>query len=166
MPLTEAQRRQLDAHIRSNTIYHWHAFGADSTSGRGYIISSIERVVDSQSESQTACQRDLFLPNCFIDGCENSRFWFKMAAIVCGYEGPCGWHEVEFGVPINREDLRQRYVYTWGFKGGTYKFYTKTLRSDCGCELVWYFGKSAGEDEDVDSGDETEDEDILLRVHP
>lgn len=152
----------MDIHLRSNTIYHWHAFGTDSMSGRGYIINAVENVVDSIG----SCSRDLFLPNCFIDGCRNATFWFKMAAIICDYGVVEGWHELEYGAPLSQEDLHQRYVYTWNFKGETYRFYTKTLNDGYFKELVWYVGKSPGCCENVDSSDETDEEDILLRVHP
>lgn len=162
MPFTDIQKRLMDIHLKSNTIYHWHAFGTDSTSGRGYIVNTVEQVLDSPKD----CSRDLFLPNCFIDGCSNPIFWFKMACIACNYQGLEEWHEMEFGTPLSQEDLHQRYVYTWVFKGDTYRFYTKTLDDGYFKELVWYVGKSVGCDGDVDSSDDTDEEDILLRVHP
>lgn len=160
MPLSDEQKRLMDIHIKSNTVYYWHAFGADSVSGRGYIIDSIERAIDSVG----SFQRDLFLPNCFIDGCENARFWFKMAAITCGGCGVGDWHELEYGNPISTEDCRQRYVYTWTLHRDIYRFYTKQLKDDFGCELVWYISK--GSEDGADSSDDTDTEDIMLRVHP
>ncbi len=150
----------MDIHIRRNTLYHWHAFGADSTSGRGYIIDSVERVLNSEG----SCRRDLFLPNCFIDGLENARFWFKMAAIICGDEGVADWHVMEYGAPLSKEDLHQRYVYTWSLRGDEYKFYTKTLNDGYCRELVWYVCKLSRHQED--SADDTDEEEVLLRVYP
>lgn len=165
MPLTESQKRSMDAHLRSNTIYHWHAFGTDSVSGRGYIINAVQRVMDSAHDYR----HDLFLPNCFIDGCSNARFWFKMAAIMCDYAGPEGWHELEFGPPLSPDDRHERYVYTWGFGGDTYRFYTKTLNDGYSKELVWYFGKSVGcgcESTCDGSSEDTDEEEVRLRVYP
>ncbi len=160
MPLTESQRRSMDAHLRSNTIYHWHAFGTDSVRGRVYIINAVERAMDSAHDYR----HDLFLPNCFIDGCSNASFWFKMAAIMCEYAGLEGWHEMEFGPPLSQDDRHERYVYTWIFKGDTYRFYTKTLNDGYFKELVWYIGKSVAGD--VDSSEDTDREEVLLRVYP
>lgn len=95
-----------------------------------------------------------------------------MAAIACLDGGVNYWHELEYGVPINSEDLRQRYVYTWIYKGDTYRFYTKTLNDGCYPELVWYVGKAVGgmskgqtnmdvDDDDVDSLYDTDSEEIL-----
>lgn len=156
MPLSSEQRRVMDIHIQSNTIYDWHWVGTESTSGRLYIIRSIEQVLDSNSSLKC----DLFLPNCFINGCENSTFWFKMAAIASSYQVE-DWHEMEYGAPLGREDLRQRYVYTWSFKGDSYKFYTKQLHNGSYPELVWYVGTTKG---DIDSSDDTDSEDIMLHL--
>ena len=154
MPLTRKQKEVMDMHIRSNTIYDWHGYGTDSSLSRSNIIRSIEEVLDS--DCSLKC--DLFLPNCFINGCENSRFWFKMAAIASS-NVVSDWHELEYGGPLGREDLRQRYVYTWAFKGDTYRFYTKQLNDGYRPELVWYVGTSKG---DADSSDDTDTDEIML----
>ena len=161
MPLSSEQRRIMDIHVRSNTIYDWHGFGTESAAGRAYIIGSIEQALDSVN----SFRQDLFLPNCFINGCENSNFWYRMAAIVSAKDGVEDWHELEYGAPLNIEDHRQRYVYTWTFKGDVYRFYTKTLSDGSYPELVWYVGKSTeSTDGDIDSADDTDTDGIVLHI--
>ena len=158
MPLSQEQRRTLDKHILANTIYNWHTSGTDSYTARTYIVDCMESLLDSRDD----LTRDLFLPNNFINGCCNSAFWFKMAAVVCGDGGVCNWHEMEYGPPLNRDDIRHRYVYTWMFMGEQYRFYTRALNNGHSKELVWYMGKSTGSDEALESGNETEPEDIMV----
>ena len=153
MPLSSEQMRSMDIHIRSNTIYGWPWDGA---SGRLHIIRSIEQVMDSSGNLRC----DLFLPNCFINGCENSAFWFKMAAIASSYEAT-DWHEIEYGPPLGTEDPRQRCVYSWSCRGDAYKFYTKQLHDERSPELVWFFGATKC---DIDSSDETDSENIMLHL--
>ena len=145
MPLTPEQRRTMDIHLRSNTAYNMHT---DGYTGRNFIIDSMERLLDSDRNMT----RDLFLPNSFIDGC-NSSFWFKMASIMCGgssgSSGLSDWHELQYGSLRARE----RYVYTWTFRGDTYRFYTRVLHVK---ELVWYINKST----DEESGGDTDTEEI------
>jgi len=155
MPLSDEQRRAMSIHIRSNTIYDWHVFGTESIGGLSHIVKSIEQALDATGSF--TC--DLFLPNCFINGCENSRFWFKMAAIASSYKAN-SWHEMEYGAPLSREDLRQRYVYTWTYRGDTYRFYTKQLNDGGYPELVWYIGVYKN---DIDSSDDTDSEEIALQ---
>lgn len=135
----------MDIHLRSNTAYNMHTNGY---TGRNFIIDSIERLLDSDRNMS----RDLFLPNSFIDCC-NSSFWFKMASIMCGQLSD--WHELQYGPRLSRQDLRERYVYTWTFRGNTYRFYTRVLRRGMK-ELVWYINKST----DGESGGDTDTEDI------
>ena len=137
-------------HIRANTIYGWHGVDTDSVVR---IINSIEWALDSQS----SCSCDLFLPNCFIDGCENSNFWYRMAAVVSVTGGVTDWHELEYGAHPNRGG--QRYVYTWTLCGALYRFYTKKPRDVLNAELFWYVGKGG----DCDSDCDTDTEDIMLR---
>ena len=172
MPLSREQRRRMDIHIQSNTIYNWHMSGTNSESARTFIVDRVERSMDSGGV------HDLFLPNCFIE-CDISNFWFRMAAIASGGED-FGWHELEYGPPISRDDLRQRYVYTWTFQGWTYKFYTKTLNDGHVPELVWYVCRGSRcldclncsnrletslDDSGIDnieSGNDTDSEEIML----
>jgi hypothetical protein len=79
-----------------------------------------------------------------------------MAAIASSNE-ISDWHEMEFGAPLSKEDIRQRYVYTWKFKGDTYRFYTKQLNDGGYPELVWFIGASK---QDIDSSDETDSDEI------
>ncbi len=160
MPLSDEQRRLLDIHIRSNTVYDWHVSGMHGDSVRTYIIDSVERVV----YCKRCIVRDLFLPNSFINGCDAGRFWFRIAAIASGCE-EFGWHELEYGPAISRDDPRQRYVFTWTLKGEAFRFYTKRLVDNDGKELVWYVGKGAPIEDDIDSGDETDKEEIILWSH-
>lgn len=139
--------------------------------GRVRIIDSIERCFDATHTF--TC--DLFLPNSFINGRENSDFWFRMATIACSDGKVEDWHELEYGTPMNRDDLRQRYVYTFKLNGDTYRFYTKVLNDGCYPELVWYVGKAVGEakntvleyssfEDDIDSGNDTDTDEISLRT--
>jgi hypothetical protein len=174
MPLSSEQRRKLDICIRSNTIYEFQVVGTNSLSGRSYIINIIEQALDAA----VSLRCDLFLPNCFINGCQNSIFWYKIAAIVCCKSGVNDWHELEYGPALSRCDPRQRYVYTWTLKGDTYRFYTKKLCDGCYPELVWYIGKSVNitsdsaggnhyvheEQDAMDSSDDTDSEDITSRT--
>lgn len=155
MPLSPEQRRKMDIHIRSNTAFNRQA-DTDYYTGRNFIIDSMERLLDSTLN----LTRDLFLPNSFIDGCISS-FWLKMASIMCA-GGFSDWHELEYGAGLNRHDLRERYVYTWTYKGDTYRFYTRVLRSGSMKELAWYINKST----DQASGDDTDTEDVMLQVYP
>ena len=160
----------MDIFIRANTVYDFHVFGTNSLAGRTYIINSIEQAIDATDSF--SC--DLFLPNCFINGRKNSDFWFRMAAMACSDRGVNNWHELEYGLPINRYDLRQRYVYTWTSKGDVYRFYTKVLTDGCYPELIWYVGKAVGETrnmrmgsndssgDDMDSSYDTDTEEISL----
>jgi hypothetical protein len=152
MTFSSEQKHAMATHIRSNTIYDWHLFGTGSTGGLMHILTSIEQIIDSTE----SCTSDLLLPNCFIIGCENATFWRRMAEIASSDEAT-NWHELEFGSPLNRDDLRQRYVYTWSFKGDTYRFYTKILNEAYAPELVWFFSASK---HDVDSSDETDSDEI------
>jgi hypothetical protein len=165
MPLSVEQRRRMDIYIRSNTIYDWQGVGNGSISNRSHIIDSIERALDANSSF--TC--DLFLPNCFINGHDNPIFWYNIAAIACANENMGSWHELEYGPPLNREDLRQKYVYTWTLLGDTYRFYTKKLNDGNYRELVWYINKSKGGvshiNDDIDSSNDTDTEDIMLRMH-
>ena len=153
MPLTGEQRRIMDIHIKANTVYNWHVSGMESEPARKFIISSMERLVDSKKDMT----RDLFLPDCFIDGCENSTFWYRIASILSGDAGVKDWHELEWGGRPT-----QRYVYTWTLGGESYRFYTKRLCSGYVKELVWYIGKSCGGGSD----DDTDTEDVMLQVYP
>ena len=162
MPRSKEQRRIMDINIKANTIYNWHSSGTDSYTARTYIINCLEKLVDSKRN----VTRDLFLPNCFIDGCENSSFWFKMALTMSGSDRVCDWHELEYGPPLNRVDIRQKYVYTWKLNDELYRFYTRKLCDGYTKELAWYANKSVCSDEACDSGEDTESEDIMLRVHP
>ena len=163
MPLSPEQRRVMDIHIKSNTVYNWHTSGTNSGPARTFIIDRVQRIMDSGGN------HDLFLPNCFIE-CEASSFWFKIARIASdGVE--FGWHELEYGPPISREDRKQRYVYTWTFKGKTFKFYTKTLNDGYKPDLVWYVcacnggvNCNDGNNSSDDSGEDTESDEILLWV--
>jgi hypothetical protein len=139
----------MDIHIRANTIYCWHDFG---TSNVTRMVNTIEWVMNSQG----SCSRDLFLPNSFIDGCDRSNFWYRIAALVS--DGVTDWHELEYGAPLNRDDRRQRYVYTWTLEGSPYRFYTKKLNARSIPELVWYVGKGG----DCDSDCDTDNEDVML----
>jgi hypothetical protein len=103
----------MDIHIRSNTVFNRQT-DTDYYTGRNFIIDSIERLLDSQQ----SLTRDLFLLNSCIDW-YNSSFWFKMASIMCA-GGFSDWLELEYGPCLNRQDLRELYVYTWTFKGDTY----------------------------------------------
>jgi hypothetical protein len=152
MPLSSEQRRIMGVYIRSCTAYNWHTTGTHSCTASAFIIDSMERLLDSKNN--ITCY--LFLPNCFIE-CNNSSFWFKMATALCGEV--TDWHELEYGPPINRDDLKQRYVYTCTFKGDVYRFYTKTLNLR---ELVWYISKSIA----YDSADDTDSDDIMPYMYP
>ena len=167
MPLSAEQRRLMDIHIKSNTVYNWHTSGTNSEPARAFIIDKVQKIMDSGGN------HDLFLPNCFIE-CDNSNFWFRIARIAAGGV-EFGWHELEYGPPIShsdrtdrtdRTDRKQRYVYTWTFQGGTYKFYTKTLNDGHSPDLVWYVcaydGGVNGGNSDEDSGEDTESDEILL----
>ena len=166
MPLSIEQRCRLDMYIRSNTIYDWQGMGNGSISSRSHIIDSIGKAVDASDNFKC----DLFLPNCFINGHDNPKFWYNVAAIVCASEGVSNWHELEYGPPLSREDLRQKYVYTWTLQGDTYKFYTKKLSDGHYSELIWYINKSKNSispvSDDIDSADDTETEDVMLNMHP
>jgi hypothetical protein len=155
MPLSQQQRRTLDRHIMANTIYNWDTSGTDYTA-RTYIVDCMQRLLDSRVD----LTRDLILPNSFINGCCNSSFWFKMAAVICGDKGVSNWHEMEYGPSLNREDRKQRYIYTWMLLGEQYQFYTRTLSTGHVKELVWFMRKSTGSNEG--SGNETEPEDIMV----
>jgi hypothetical protein len=157
MPLSQEQRRTLDKHISSNTIYNWHTTGTDSYTARTYIIDCIDRLLDSSVD----LTRDLFLPNSFINGCCNSTFWFEVAAVVCGNKGVSDWHEMEYGPPLNRDDAKQRYIYTWMLLSEQYRFYTRILNNGRYKELVWFVGKNTGRNEEWASGNETDPEDIM-----
>jgi hypothetical protein len=160
MPLSDEQRRLLDVHIRSNTIYDWHIIGTHSDTSRSFIIDSVEKAMDTKR----GIVRDLFLPNSFINGCECGCFFFRVAAIASGDEG-FGWHAVDFGPPLSRNDRRQRYVYTWTLRGEAIRFYTKTLNDGHQPELVWYVCKGGRREEDIDSGDDTDRDEIQLWTH-
>ena len=160
MPFSDEQRRLLDIHIKSNTIYDWHVLGTHSDTSRSFIINSVEKAVDTERR----VVRDLFLPNSFINGCECGCFFYRVAAIASGDEG-FGWHEIDFGPPLSATDRRQQYVFTWTLKGEKLQFYTKQLVDSNVRELVWYIGKGAHNENDVDSGDDTDSDEILLWSH-
>jgi hypothetical protein len=160
MPLSAEQIHLLDIFLRANTFMY----------ERKFMINEIEQALDSSCNF--SC--DLFFPNCFIDGRKSSDFWFRVANIMCSDEGVTDWHELEFGEPLSSYDLRQRYIYTWIYKGDTYRFYTKKLDDGNYPELVWYIGKSINgsngvecvpgvDEDDIDSMYDTDSEEIHTR---
>ena len=163
MPLSAEQRRIMNIHLRSKTAYD--GAGTNHLPDRTLIIGCIEFVLDNEED----CQCDLYLPNSFIVHESRHDFWFKMAGILCSGLTTKEWHALEYGVPLSREDHRQRYVYTWHFDGSAYKFFTKVLNDGYRRELVWYFGKMKDSggiylNDDIDSSNETDSDEIIVHT--
>ncbi len=148
MPLTAEQRRLMKIYIRANTYY---------TDG-SYVVHTIEKAMDSTDSISTS---DLFMPNEIIKTKDKNEFWFRMASIFCS-DKVNDWHEMEYGSPLNVNDKRSRYVYSWSFEGNEYRFYTKILRCGQYSELVWYISSHKNID---DSSDEelTDSDEIMLQ---
>ena len=142
MPLSTHQRRMLDGHLQGSTRYSEPSSNCVTTA-RGYIIDSVERLMDSGRTHIRA----LSLPDSFIDGSERGEFWKRIATIASGEVDLDGWHEMECG---------GRYVYTWVLDGSTFKFYTKTVPPG---RLEWYMCRLESDSEN--SGCETDCEEIL-----
>ncbi len=161
-PLSQQQRHALDRHIKANTIYNWDSTAAD-TNARTYIVDCMQRMLNSRVD----LTRELLLPNSFINQ-NNSSFWFRIAAVICGDEGVSSWHETELGHSLfDRENTNQRYIYTWTLRGEQYQFYTRSLvYNNLRKELVWFMRKSTcineSEFQSECSGNDTEPEDIIV----
>jgi hypothetical protein len=160
MPLSFEQRLELQSLIENHTLY---SPSARYDSGNGahywhgtYIIDSIETIMDS-SRQRT---RDLCLPESFIRGRDKAQFWFDMAAVASGMN-EFYWHEIEYEI-VNRYDSKQRYVYTWAIGDATIKFYTKTFHTGGVRDLRWYVCRFADDESNVDSGCDTDSEDVML----
>ncbi len=157
----------MDIHIRSRTCYNGE--GTNNIPDRLHIVDSIEQVFDSD----VGCSSDLFLPNSFITTGSNHDFWLWMAVLMCE-GGDLGdlkdWHVLEYGTPLNENDCRQLYVYTWTLGGFSFRFFTKTVNDGYRSELVWYIGKSKNSSysdlcDDLDSSEDTESDEMVLYTH-
>lgn len=135
--LSHEQRRLMDIHLRTNTLYGGANTG--SREDRLHIINSIDYAMGIHN---TFLSVDLFLPNCFIIQRDINEFWFKMALIITPLIE--NWHALEYGRALNNVDRKERYVYTWSGDDNVHKFYTKILHDGYQHkELIWYFGKSS-----------------------
>lgn len=161
MPLSPEQKLLINSHLRSNTLFS----SAGDAIDRMSFVNRIERVIDyghhqhngindnyqphttnNDNRKKTVITEDLFLPNCFIiNQDDTSTFWLKIASIITKTKRLChirDWHAIEYGCALNRVDRKERYIYTWSFKGDTYRFYTKILTDGYHKELIWYMGRS------------------------
>ncbi len=160
MPLSSEQRLGLQSLIREHTILYpftWHNEFDLTHSWRGtYIVDSIETIMDSGRHRA----RELCLPNSFIKGNDKAHFWFNMAAVASGMN-EFNWHEIEYAA-ANHDDAKQRYVYTWTIGDATIKFFTKTFHTRGVKYLCWYVSRFADNECDVDSGCDTDSEDVII----
>jgi hypothetical protein len=162
MPLSSEQRSGLQSLIRKHTVYFQYSWNDsvlfswnDSNGWHGtYITDSIELIMDSSRPRV----RDLSMPNSFIKGQEKAQFWYDVAAVASGLN-EFYWHEMEYE---SASDGRKRYVYTWTIGDAIIKFYTKTFRTRGINDLHWYVCRFAGDECNVDSGCDTDPEDVML----
>ena len=156
MPLSQRQRQQIDQHIRAYTSYSWAS--RYNVTPISYITTCVEQMMDAK----WGYTRDLFLPDELInEDVSRSSFWFYMARVL-SEDQLTWWHELELGG-------RERMVFTWRTKQGSFRFYTKgLLRGGPGRDLIWYVSKesSRSSDEGVHSEADTDDEDIDTRTVP
>ncbi len=147
----------MDIYLRANTLLC--GLASSNADDRHHIVRCIESAIDDYQHAKFL-KYDLFLPNCFIEKHDVSDFWLGLATLVGEVEG---WHALEYGLPLNHMDKRERYVYTWFFKGNEYKFYTKILNYGGHNELIWYLGKSTDADDSTmhDYDDEDTDEEKI-----
>jgi hypothetical protein len=149
MPLSSEQILALQTLLGKRTLY---LPSTDHGWIGTYIVDSIEIAMDSSRQRA----RELCIPDSFIRG-DKAQFWYQIAAVASGMN-EFYWHELD----IQTDGSKRRYVFTWTIGDAILKFYTKTFHAGGAEHLRWYVCRFADEESNIDSGCDTDSENVML----